>query len=145
MSPRASWPAGLVLSLVMTATGSVLAARIAVQPTATTTDLALDGAPTLRIVKIAELTIAATGARGCSVWISNGSLVRAGGSPISFQVLVVERGAPAPSATTFAPGGYRFAIADRTRTVDVYIKYQPSIYQTPGSYTASDAIDAVDN
>ena len=143
MSPR--WRAGLVLALVIVATGSVLAASIAVQPTALTADLALDGAPTLRIVKIAELTIVATGARGCSVWLSDGSLGHAGGSPISFQVVVVERGAPPPSATRFAPGGYRFAIAGRTRTVDVYIKYRPGAFQGPGSYTARVAIDAVDN
>jgi hypothetical protein len=131
----------------MVAAGSTLAASIDVQPTAATTALALDGAApaSVRIVKIAEVTIIADGARGCSVWITGGNLARAGGSPIPFEVAAVPRGAPAPSATAFAIGSYRFTTSATTAVADVYIKYRPAALQRPGNYTASVAIDATDN
>ena len=140
---RAGFRASLVLAAVMAIAGSALAASIEVQPTAITTALALDATSTLRIVKIAELTI--TAARGCSVWITGGSLARAGGSSIPFQIIVVDRGSLAPPPTAFAIGGYRFATTSVKTSVDVYIKYRPDTLQAPGNYTASVAIDVVDN
>jgi hypothetical protein len=147
MSPQARLRAGLVLALVMAAAGSALAASLEVQPTAATTALALngDGTSTSRIVKIAELTIVASGVRGCRVWIAGGSLVRSGGAALPFEVVVAARGSPAPPATAFTVGEYRFATTAPITSVDVYIKYRPAALQGPGSYTASVAIDAVDN
>lgn len=144
MASGAGRIARLVLALVMAAAGSTLAASIDVEPTATTTSLALD-ASGVRIVKIAQLVIVADGARGCIVWISSGSLARSGGSPIQFQVAAVPRGAPPPGPSAFAIGPYRFATSATTTLADIYIKYRPSALQAPGSYAASVAIDAVDN
>src|SRR5689334_21910892 len=96
------WASILTMTTVL-ASGPALAASVDAEPTAGTVGLILDGegSSQTRIVKIADLTLGTADARGCTVWVSSGILVRVGGTPIPFQVAIVAHAASPPPAASF--------------------------------------------
>lgn len=119
--------------------------------TANATHLELDGqgSASTHIVKIAALSLSTDGANGLTVSIASGSLTKAGGTSVAFQVVLVAHNATAPSAAAFmtAPGDtYRLSTgAVAAVEKDLYIKYRPAALLNPGGYTASIDIQVEDN
>ena len=126
-------------------------AAVAIHSTLGANGLVLDGAgsSSTRIVKVAELSVSTDDADGFALSITSGSLTRAGGTPITFQVVLVERGAGAPSSGSFTTSsGDSFQVSTTSAgTVerDLYIKYRAAALQDPGAYTAAIHLDVVDN
>jgi hypothetical protein len=119
--------------------------------TANATHLGLDGqgSASTHIVKVAALSLSTDGANGLTVSIASGSLTKAGGSSVAFQVALVDHNATAPSAAAFmtASGGlYTFSTEVAAMVEkDLYIKYRPAALQDPGGYIASIDIQVDDN
>ena len=113
--------------------------------------LALDGegSSTSHIVKVASLTMDTDGP-GFTLSISSGSLSKAdGGTPIPFQVALVDEGAAPPPAAAFTvPSGSRYPFSTMTPGAvhkDLYIMYQSASLQDPGAYAARIDCDISDN
>lgn len=126
-------------------------------PTLTTTpssnanNLTLDGegSTSSRIVKVATLTASTINLTGFTLTISSGTIGKSGGTPISFQVVTVNSGDPAPTAAEFTvPAGnnyeYTTSLAG-AKNRDLYIYYTPGSLQDPGSYNGSILINISDN
>jgi len=98
-------------------------------------DLDGEGSASTHIVKVADLSLSDGGANGIEVTISSGSLTKAGGEPVAFQVAVVERGAAQPSSGDFTAVSGSFSTGASAEK-DLYIKYLPASLQDPGVYAA---------
>lgn len=143
---------GIATALVLAGAPARASSSVTAQRAAGATGLDLDGrgSSATHIVKIAELSLTTDSSRGFTVTVTSGSLSKVDGStPVSFQVVVVDRDAVAPSTAAFTtPSGtpYLFAtIAAGPAEKDLYIKYTSAALQDPGSYAASVEIDVVDN
>jgi hypothetical protein len=121
------------------------------QSTAGATNLALDGrgSASTHIVKVADVSLTTDATNGLTLSITSGSLVRPGGTPVTFQVALVDDNAAPPTASAFtAASGVPYVFATSTVTAiakDLYIKYTPAALQDPGGYAASIDIDVGDN
>jgi hypothetical protein len=149
---RAAAPSMLFAAALLVVPSQVLAApSVVAQSTAGATNLGLDGrgSASTHIVKVADLSLSTDAADGFTLSITSGSLTKAGGAPVAFQVALVDDNAAAPSAsafTTASGGSYMFAtVAAAVIAKDLYIKYTPAPLQDPGAYAASIDIDIVDN
>lgn len=105
------------------------------------------GATVTRIVKVADVSIASDGANGFTLSITSATLTKAGGTPVAFQVALVDVMAPAPGASAFTtPSGTLFTyVGSGLQDKALYIKYTLPTYQDPGTYTAQVDLDVVDN
>lgn len=137
--------------LLGTPAHALAAPSVSAQATAGANGLALEGmgSASTHIVKVADVLVSTDAANGCTLSITSGSLTKAGGTPIAFQVVLVADGVSPPSASEFpAESGtaYTFATtAAGTVAKDLYIKYLPASLQDPGPYTASIALNVVNN
>jgi hypothetical protein len=142
----------LAASLVLGVSVRGLAApALVVHSSASAGSLALDGtgSASLHIVKVADLSLSTSAASGLTVWITSGALSKDGGTPVAFQVALVDHNAAPPSGSTFTTASgvpYLFATTAATAVAkDLYIQYRPGSLQDPGAYVASIDIDVVDN
>jgi hypothetical protein len=142
----------LAAALPLGAPSPVFAApSVTAQSTAGATNLGLDGQgnASTHIVKVADVSLSTDAANGFTVSITSGSLTKAGGTPVAFQVALVDDNAAAPSAAAFTAASgssYTFATGAAAAVArDLYIKYTPAPFQDPGAYAASIDIDIVDN
>jgi hypothetical protein len=140
-----------VLLTFLQATLANAAPDLVVSATANVNNLTMDGAgsSTIRIVKVANLSLSTINAQGFTLSVTSGSLTKAGGSPIPFQVALVgdEVTAPTAAAFTVSSGGtllHSTNIAG-AQDVDLYIKYQSANLQDPGAYSASMNLNIIDN
>jgi len=128
------------------ATSSVTATN-----TAGATNLGLDGegSASTHIVKVADLSLSTDSSSGFTLSITSGSLTKAGGTPVPFQVALVDHNAGAPSSGAFmvASGSPYLLVTSAAGSLekDLYIKYTPASLQDPGGYAAVIAVDIVDN
>jgi hypothetical protein len=133
--------------------GALASATPNVSATATSAanNLTMDGggSSSVRIVKIADLSLSTDDADGFLLSVSSGSLTKAGGSPVPFQVALVANEAAPPSAAAFtvSSGGTltHSTTSAGAESVDLYIKYQSANLQDPGTYSASINLSIVDN
>jgi hypothetical protein len=142
----------LVAALALSASAPAFAApSVTAQSVAGATNLALDGVGTAvtHIVKVADLSLSTDASSGLTVWITSGSMTKVGGTPVAFQVALVDDGAAPPASgafTTASGASATFAtLGPATVAKDLYIKYTPAALQDPGAYAASIHINAVDN
>lgn len=125
--------------------------ELVVSPTAGVNSLTLDGAgnSSTRIVKIADLSLSTNAAQGFTLSVSSGSLTKAGGTPIPFQVALVADEAAPPVASNFTvPSGSTLLYSTSSPgalNLDLYIKYRSADLQDPGTYSASVNLSIVDN
>jgi hypothetical protein len=130
---------------------ALAAPELAVSATAGASNLTMDGAgsSSTRIVKIADLSLSTDDEQGLTLSVSSGSLTKAGGSPVPFQVALVADEAAAPSAAAFttSSGGTLFHSTGGAGSLglDLYIKYRSANLQDPGAYSASIDLGVVDN
>lgn len=114
-------------------------------------NLTMDGAGSsnTRIVKVADLSLSTDASQGFTLSVTSGSLTKAGGNPIPFQVaLVADEGAPPSAAAFTVPSGSTlfFSTSDAGSTQkDLYIKYRSADLQDPGTYSASIDLSIADN
>jgi hypothetical protein len=126
-------------------------AAVSAQSTLAASGLVLDGRGTAstRIVKVAEITFSTDTQNGATLTIASGSLTKAGGTPVAFQVVVVARQATAPTSGAFTtPSGSSYGVYTSAAGVaerDLYIMYRASSLQDPGAYSASIDLDVIDN
>jgi hypothetical protein len=108
-----------------------------------------EGSSSVRIVKVADLSLSTDDADGFMLSVSSGSLTKAGGSPVPFQVALVANEAAPPSGAAFnvSSGGTltHSTTSAGSQSVDLYIKYQSANLQDPGSYSASINLSIADN
>jgi hypothetical protein len=150
MRHRSRRTAYLAALLLLAASAPAYAApSITASATAGATSLPLDGegSSTTRIVKVATIEMSTTLIGGFTATFTSGSLTRADGSgtPISFQVALVNQGASPPTASAFTvPSGstltFSAIISITIVRRDLYIMYRSASLQDPGAYSAS--IDA---
>jgi len=139
----------LAAALALGAPAPALAtSSLTAQPSGGATTLGLDGEGTARmhIVKVAELSLSTDANAGLTVSVASGSLTKDGGTPVAFQVALVDRDAIPPSSSAFsAMSGALVTFAAGTVAKDLYIKYTPALLQDPGAYAASIDIHVADN
>lgn len=142
----------LVAALLMgSGSAASAAAAVTAQSTVAASGLVLDGQgiASTRIVKVAVISFSTDAPNGVSLSISSGSLTKAGGTPVAFQVAVVDRDAVAPSSDAFTtPSGSAHVVSTAAAGVaerDLYIMYRAAALQDPGAYSASINLDVVDN
>ena len=141
----------LALLLLAAATAPAYATSSITASGSTGVNLTLDGggSATNHIVKVANLTMDTDNILGFVASISSGSLTKPGGTPISFQVTLVDEGAAPPSLTAFTvPSGTRLTfgtIAPGVVHKDLYILYRAAPFQDPGAYSATINCDITDN
>jgi len=140
------------VALVLGSPGPALASSaVIVQGMAAASGLELDGqgSASTHIVKVGELSLSTDASAGFTASITSGSLARPGATPISFQVVLVDRNAAAPSSGAFTtPSGTACLFTTTsagTVDKDIYIKYLPASWQDPGVYAASIDIAIVEN
>jgi hypothetical protein len=113
------------------------------------TSLMMDsgGVTVTRIVKVADVSVASDGANGFTLSIASAALTKPGGTPVPFQVALVDAFAPVPSASAFStPAGSLFAyVGTGIQNKALYIKYSLPTYQDPGTYSAQIDLEVVDN
>jgi hypothetical protein len=143
---------GLAALLLGAAAPASAGSAVTAQSSAGTSSLELDGRGTAstHIVKIAELSLSSDASVGLTLTITSGSLAKADGStPVTFQVVLVNRAAQAPASAAFTTASgtpYLFSTHSAgTVEKDIYIKYAPAARQDPGSYSASVDLDVMDN
>jgi hypothetical protein len=145
---RSSWLA-TVLLLGATAAARAATPSVSVAPSANSTSLMMDsgGGTVTRIVKVADVSIASDSASGFTLSITSAGLTKPGGTPVAFQVALVDVFAPSPSASAFStPSGALFTYAGSgTQDKALYIKYSLPTYQDPGTYSAQIDLEVVDN
>jgi hypothetical protein len=131
---------------------ALAAPALTVQSASTATGLGLDGrgSTSTHVVKIADLVLSTEAAGGLTVSIGSGQLIKPNGStPISYQVVLVDSAAGAPSAAAFTtPSGTPYTFSTHVPgTVEqaLYIRYTPAALQGPGAYAASVNLAVIDN
>ena len=145
---RSSISGILVCALCAYASAS---SSVTTQAVAQATALELDGtgSATVHIVRIADVVADTNSPNGCTLSISSGSLTKAGGQPVAFQVALVDHDAAAPSAGAFtiASGSTYTWITSSAASAekDLYILYRPAALQDPGAYSASVVLEIADN
>ncbi|MBC6436366.1 hypothetical protein FM036_46705 [Nostoc sp. HG1] len=116
--------------------------------TAGATALDLDGdgtTPTAHIVQVADLTIGTNNEQGYTLTATAGSLAKAGGTSIAYQVTSVANGEAAPAIGDFSAGNYTVGTTAAGETLtDLYIKYTPAALQDAGAYAATITLNVVD-
>jgi hypothetical protein len=95
-----------------------------------------------KIVKIADLTMSTNNEQGLLLTVTSansGSLVKAGGTSISFLLNAVNDAATAPATGDFSAGSGATYTTGSTAAgdanKDLYMKYTPATLQDPGEYT----------
>lgn len=112
--------------------------------------LALDGsaANVEQIVKVADVDMATNNEQGLTLTASSGSLTKAGGTSIAFQVTSVADAAVAPATGDFLiASGSDYTVSSNAAgdyKQDLYIKYTPAALQDPGSYAGNITLSVVD-
>jgi hypothetical protein len=122
--------------------------EITATPTAAASTLNLSGGE--KIVQVADLAIITNSENGFTLSASSGSLTKAGGTAIPFQVHTVLSGAQAPVSGAFVvdsgDDNTSFGSVDEGSVDgDLYIKYTPATLQDPGSYSGSINLLITDN
>src|SRR5687768_14710462 len=89
--------------LTGSASAATAGAAVSAQSMLAASGLVLDGrgTATTRIVKVAEISFSTDTENGVTLTIASGSLTKAGGTPVAFQVAVVPRAATAPTSGAF--------------------------------------------
>jgi len=124
---------------------------VTAQSTLGASGLVLDGRgiATTRIVKVAAISFSTDTAAGLTLTIASGSLTKAGGTPVAFQVVLVARDAAAPSSGAFTtPSGSSYQVSTASPSTverDLYIMYRAAALQDPGTYSATIDLDVFDN
>jgi len=119
--------------------------------TTISTDLDLDGegSANTHIVKVADITFSTDNTAGLTLSVTSGSLTKANGVDIDFQVTTVPNEAAMPTSGDFTvPSGNTYTYitaAAGTENRDVYIRYTPNNLQDPGNYSAAIQLSAIDN
>jgi hypothetical protein len=129
--------------------GAHAAASVSATATAGATNLVMDsgGSTVTRIVKVADIAVASDGADGFTLTIASATLTKPGGSPVSFQVALVDLAAPPPSASAFTtPSGTLLIYGGRgAEDKALYIKYSLPVSQDPGTYSAQIGLEILEN
>jgi hypothetical protein len=130
---------------------AVASSSVAANQVAQATALELDGtgSATVHIVRVADVVATTNSANGFTLSISSGSLTKAGGQPVAFQVALVDHDATPPSAGAFTTSsGTTYTLITNgavSTDKDLYIKYRSATLQDPGSYSSGIVLDIADN
>jgi hypothetical protein len=142
----------LAAAILIGSTAAAMAsAAVTAQGTLGASGLVLDGRgiASTRIVKVAEISFSTDSQNGVTLSIVSSSLIKAGATPVPFQVVVVPRDATVPTSTAFTTlSGNPYLVLTSSAGVaerDLYIMYRTAALQDPGPYSASIDLDVVDN
>jgi len=140
----------LAAALLLGVTASALAApSVTATPTAGATNLVMDsgGTTVTRVVKVADVWVTSDGANGFTLSITSSSLTKPGGTPVSFQVALVDAAAPAPSASAFTtPSGTILTYSGSgSQDKALYVKFSLPVHQDPGTYSAQIGLEILEN
>ena len=119
--------------------------------TITANNLPLDGqgSASIHIVKVADLELSTSHPLGLTLTVGSGSIEKASGTPIAYQVTTVVDGSPPPSSADFTTSpGSNYVVATNSAgssSKDLYIKYTPAALQDPGAYNTSISLVVTDN
>ncbi len=129
-------------------TGSVTSTVALVVTPGGNTGLVLQGAAQ-RIVKVAGLAMTTNDDQGLLLTVTSGSMVKAGGEDIVFQVQTVVGGATAPLAVAFdVESGTDYEVGTTAAgpvNKDLYIMYTTVASQDPGAYEGTINLTVEDN
>ncbi len=142
----------IVCGLTALLVSPIVLAEPALVATATSaaTALALDGegSSTWHIVKVAEVDLSTANTTGLILTVTGDGLTKAGGTLIAVQLVTVEHG-QIPTASDFTiPAGSSYVFSTtQAGSVDrdLFIRYQPSSLQDPGTYTETLQLTVQDN
>jgi len=128
------------------ASSSVMTSQVA---QATALELDGTGSATVHIVRVADIVAMTNSANGFTLSISSGSLTKAGGQPVAFQVALVDHDTPPPTTSSFTTSSGTTYILITSGAVstdkDLYIRYRSATLQDPGAYSAGIVLDIADN
>lgn len=119
--------------------------------TSVANNLPLDGqgSTSIHIVKVADLDLSTSNPLGLTLTVGSGSIAKASGIPIAYQVTTVVDGSPSPSSADFTTSpGSNYVVATNSAgssSQDLYIKYTPAPLQDPGAYNTSISLVVTDN
>lgn len=140
--------AGAATTATVTLGGSV-ASTVEITSTDTAGASTLDLSSGQKIAKVADVSMNTNNDQGLTLTATSGSLTKAGGAAIAFQVTSVADAAAAPLAAAFTiASGTSYTVATSAAGAsvkDLYIMYSPGATQDPGAYTGSITLTVADN
>jgi len=132
--------------------GGTVASTLALVTTPTVAASTLNlSTGTQQIVQVADLAISTNNEQGYTVTATSGSLTKANGTPIAYQVTTTADAVAAIAGNfTIASGtsytvGSTAANAAGTGGRDLHIMYTPAALQDPGDYAGTITVTVADN